>query len=249
MTLMRLPTLPSDGPQKPIDVLVLFEQQRLKRPVGIDVYAHAQLLMHIGSTLLINVCAGRASSALSAPQPSSPSLSKLRPLLLLVASHVRSEARLTRLRNCLASIAAQEGSALAAVLVSWSAEPSLRAAVRTALSAAQIPELVANERPRPFKQFEHYAALAVEAEELLGRRGLDAREAWVTFCDDDDLLHPARSACYAAAIRGAPATTQAVSAAWTARPVVAEIVETAGQAALTPARSPAHQLTHGTAHM
>ena len=61
-----------------------------------------------------------------------------------------------------------------------------------------------------------------EGDEGAATHRVRASNVWVMFTDDDDILHPARCASYLAAVHAAPATIEAVSAAWVARPIVAE---------------------------
>ncbi|KAL1504100.1 hypothetical protein AB1Y20_010510 [Prymnesium parvum] len=206
----RLP----DGPQSAMAVLQLHEAQRRRRPPPAAPFAAAQQLMQLCATLLLHVSAGtppppRLSRAAAARRP---------PLALLVASHVREASRVGALARCLASIGGQADDPPAAVLLSWSAADSLRGAVRAAVAREGAAWLTAWEQPAPLKQFEHLALLAHAAAEVLGR------DAWVCFCDDDDVVHPRRCAAYAAAIGALPAEVRAVGAAWNARPVVAEKV-------------------------
>ena len=177
------------GPQTPMDVLGLHEKQR-QEARGFE---HAQARMHACCTLMVHVCAGKQlcpSPQIGASGPSSPPP----PLALLIASHVGDHERLARLRNLLGCVAEQRGGHLSAAWLSWSAEDDLRPAVRTMLAQAAPPCLHAVEQPRNFRQFEHLAELTNLAAEALGE------DAWATFSDDDDLLHPDRSAAYVAAI-------------------------------------------------
>lgn len=205
--LLPRPRLPDDGPQTPMDVLRLHEKQR-QEARGFE---HAQARMHACCTLMVHVCAGKQlcpSPQIGASGPSSPPP----PLALLIASHVGDHERLVRLRNLLGCVAEQRGGHLSAAWLSWSAEDDLRPAVRTMLTQAAPPCLHAVEQPRNFRQFEHLAELTSLAAEALGE------DAWATFSDDDDLLHPDRSAAYAAAIVKAHPHARALRAGWTARP-------------------------------
>ena len=268
--LRPLPSKQADGPQSAYMVLATHESLRRKWGPG---YHRAQERMHVCVTLMVHVCSGSAlppaaAATATAPVPrpscSSPSSSAAvpsssaapsstssaarlirPPLALLIASHVPTEERLLRLREMLACVAAQRGDALSATFLSWSAEHSVRPAVRRAIYVAGVPGLIALEQPEALAQFEHYARLASSAAshfaELLGVGAAAAScEAeggvaqppppptastpqaatlpWVCFADDDDLLHPDRSAAYLAAIEAAPANTRAVSAAWVGRP-------------------------------
>ena len=205
--LLPRPRLPDDGPQTPMDVLGLHEKQR-QEARGFE---HAQARMHACCTLMVHVCAGKQlcpSPQIGASGPSSPPP----PLALLIASHVGDHERLVRLRSLLGCVAEQRGGHLSAAWLSWSAEDDLRPAVRTMLAQAAPPCLHAVEQPRNFRQFEHLAELTNLAAEALGE------DAWATFSDDDDLLHPDRSAAYAAAIVKALPHARALRAGWTARP-------------------------------
>ncbi len=227
-----LPCSPPDGPQTPLQVLQLHEKMRQQAPG----YDQAQRRMHISSTLLVHVCAGPPPAR--PPKAPPPPLRPRPQLALLIASHTSSRSRLERLRSTLASVAAQRfGAPSAGVWLSWSAEDEFRAEVRAVLAACDVPRLHSFEQPRPCRQFEHYAELCARASHALGG------EAWAAFADDDDLLHPDRSAAYEGAIRAVAADVGGVSAAWIARPRRAERAASAadvdrlvrtGRAARTP---------------
>lgn len=181
--LLPLPHLLPDGPQTGNQVLALHEHQRLKRLPDAFAFHNAQQLMQLCATILVYVCAGKHTPPLTpkAPSASNPCL------VLLIASHIRSHARILTLRRCLAAVSNQVTGSLAAVLLSWSVSESvLRDGVIEMLGHVSIPQLRAFEQPEPLKQFEHYSFLARAAFDLFGPR------AWVTFSDDDDLMHPCR---------------------------------------------------------
>lgn len=249
--LRPLPYLLNEGPQTPMEVLGTHEHYR-KRAAGFE---HAQMRLHMFTTLLIQVCSGRrapptaatsTSGAASEPAHAAGADAPSNPvpkLALLVASHVRDAARLAKLRSCLLSIAAQRGGAPTAVWLSWSANDDVRGDVRRMVTDTgdAMPHMRALEQPGALRQFEHYAALTARAtQELSG-------DAWACFSDDDDLLHPDRSRAYREAIRVAPAGARAVGAMWTARPVAIEHASTAddvdalirqGRVVQTPKRDP-----------
>ena len=216
--LRPLPYQLDEGPQTPMEVLGTHEHYR-KKAAGFE---HAQMRLHMFTTLLIQVCSGRrapppaGATAETAHIVHPPSLSvTAASLALLVASHVRDAARLAKLRSCLGSISAQRGGAPTAVWLSWSAHDDVRGDVRRMVAevGSTMPHLRAIEHPGALRQFEHYAAVTARAMAEL------PEGAWACFSDDDDLLHPDRSRAYLEAIRLAPASARALGAMWTARPV------------------------------
>ena len=115
-----------------------------------------------------------------------------------------------RQARCLRSIAAQRGDAPSLVLLSWSVDdaiPHLCAAVRNAVRDCAVRRLHAIEQQRTCAQFEHYHILTAAARRAFGPT---CAPAWVCFADDDDVLHPHRSAAFAAAIARAPNEVRAV---------------------------------------
>ena len=213
--LERRPHRLPDGPQTWMELLVLHESQRkqqMTRSGGRRDFGEAQNLMHMCVTIGVHM---HADASPPPPAPPPRDVSARAPLVLLIASHVSDISRVPKLRRCLVS-ASQQGDAIDQVLLSWSAEPSARRAVCDALAKFAGSWLVTIEQPHAFRQFEHYEALAAR----LATRP-DAARTWVTFTDDDDVLHPQRSAAYAAAIATA-ADARALGAAWTARPLARE---------------------------
>ena len=114
----------------------------------------------------------------------------------LLATHIRSQARLASLCACLQSITEQQ-TAAASVMLSWSAEPELREVVEHVLqvwSSEQTFAVQVCAQQQQLSQFEHYAALSQQIPHQQG-------EVWVIFSDDDDLWHPARVHNYLSAIQ------------------------------------------------
>ncbi len=157
---------------------------------------------HVTGTSRLQKLARSVSQPAGAPRPPSRGMGSLG------RAHYR--ATHPRQARCLRSIAAQRGGAPSLVLLSWSvgdAVPHLRVAVRNVVRDCAIRRLSAIEQPRPCAQFEHYHILAAAARRALG---LTRAQAWVCFADDDDMLHPHRSAAFAAAIARAPIEARAV---------------------------------------
>ena len=194
-------------------------------------FVSAQGLMNYVATILVHSCAP-PQPLVPPPLPRAPTGVGPR-LALFVASHCANARRVELLRRCLLSARGQcgvpaggssggpGGGPLAAVFLSWSAEPELCDAVRCAIASAALPAnlLHAHEQPRRLTQFQHFAALVTAARPVLGRDGADEAETWVMFSDDDDLMHPARCAAYLAAIQQVPDDAHAVGASWVARPL------------------------------
>ena len=192
----------------------------------------AQSTMSMTTTAIVYALAD-SSPRIPPPLPRFPD--RQPKLLLFIASHISSASRLAKVQRCLRSVVEQRGPGVSDVLISWSASSStLRELARAQVFENELlllcePPLSfgvrAFERSSPLSQFEHFASLLPEARRVTGGddgvAGSEA-EAWVMFTDDDDLLHPERCAAYLDAIRSAPGHVQAVSAAWVARPVLAE---------------------------
>ena len=184
------------------------------------------------------------------PLPRSPPSKRDPHLVLFIACHCVNDLRLTLLRRCLKSVAAQAGGRqvggsptdgnatddasddwpLAGVFISWSAEASVRDSVRAEFDQCGILGLHAFEREGAHTQLQHLATLLPEARRVLGvsdgaakpEADGECHEIWVMFTDDDDLLHPARCATYKAAILASKPEVHAVAASWVARPMADE---------------------------
>ena len=133
-----------------------------------------------------------------------------RPIVALCASHIDSELRLRLFRDMVASVRAQSHPVPLYVSLSVAPdEPELEAAVSDALAAFGVAwrdtdalsgdsRVTVFRQPEPMAQFEHYRALCEELRtEHQGRT-----DVWCMFCDDDDFMHPGRSAAYRAVLDG-----------------------------------------------
>eukprot|EP00747_Dinoflagellata_sp_TGD_P108744 gnl/TRDRNA2_/TRDRNA2_170506_c0_seq2.p1 gnl/TRDRNA2_/TRDRNA2_170506_c0~~gnl/TRDRNA2_/TRDRNA2_170506_c0_seq2.p1 ORF type:complete len:690 (+),score=111.81 gnl/TRDRNA2_/TRDRNA2_170506_c0_seq2:197-2071(+) len=127
-------------------------------------------------------------------------------ILALMAAHVRTKQRATRLYHALSSIQAQELPPGVEFVpsVSWSVAGSeILADVQQTIESFE--GLVAVHQTTKHSQFEHLRAAMHQAEEEVRRRGgAGDRSIWIIFGDDDDIWHPRRVAELVNAIRDHP---------------------------------------------
>lgn len=127
--------------------------------------------------------------------------------------------RAEQLKWTLDSIAAQHGTPLTALHMSWSsASASIAEVVRQALADVALPLVVAIEQPERRSQFEHLRELARRAATTN-----DAPPAWVFFSDDDDIWSETRHTLFMCACADAAACTRALVCTRKTRPAAAGI--------------------------
>lgn len=121
-------------------------------------------------------------------------------IVVVLASHIDTDLRLTHLRSCLQSIRHQSCMPQR-MYVSASAADSLCMGLQETLTAARITldglgcDLRYTVGNQQLAQFQHFAALFADMAHL------DGASTWILCSDDDDLWHPQRVAVYMTAMK------------------------------------------------
>ena len=127
------------------------------------------------------------------------------PVYILLASAIQQESRLSSLKRCLMSLAAQ--TVPARVYVAWHATKALRSETEAILgefarASAVQPRLL--ESPEALTQMQHLDrarhALTDDVQREHGKQH-DLGNTWCLFSDDDDISHPNRVSWYAEVVQ------------------------------------------------